>query len=1362
MPATVIDIGPSAHENEKAALAFLAQGLPSSAVVFTNPWLVEPSGAVYELDAIVVMPHSIYVVEVKGWRGHLSGELRDWYLPATRRSPLLLAHKTAQVLHTLLERISHDASRAWVQELVFLSEAASFQSSVPGVRKRVALRGDIHAVLNDAARVRELSNRTPGPADSNEVLDAVTKIVQGAPRQRPLTQVAGFTVIDRFDANERFREVLGEDTTGTRRVLRIYRQPWDVTEADRELMKKRATWEAGVLRSLARAPEDVCLPLVDPPVETDDGLVVPMEHFDGQTLPAWLASHGRGLDLKARVSLWLRIAGALAWTHKAGVIHRQLRPDLVLVKGEADPREPATPAYRITGFDLAKRHGYKTTIVWSDASVGRLEGAAPEVVQALSDATPASDQFSLGLVLALLLLRRPLVDSTLPIIERRHRMPHLRDLDPDMPQRLDDAVARMLERKAADRFPTLEEAMAHVRAAIDPDAAVPSRGLAPGARVGTDYIVEGRLGEGGLSDVYLVKHQLLGERCALKVARPTDVAERAIRCEFYALQGVTHAAVVRAHDLTKMVEDRITLRLDLVPGVTLSEAVKDRRLPEGDVAARRRLGEDLLSALDEFERIGLSHNDLKPDNLMVTPQGRLVLIDFSLARSPAVEAKMGTTPTFGGTYDWRDPSGEPSGHGTDRYAAAMCLFWLHAARHPFDSRVPEPGERPDFDAVELEPEALARFFEVALSPTPADRFRTARAMRDAYLAALGAPRQPERADAATMGQGDLATETRLAELGLPSRAVRALAAAQVQTVGDLLALGEDRLQRIPGLGRLVVRVTALLARARRQGLQVERPTETDAPPLFRPLAHDPAPLADLAVDVAIIDALRQAGLRTVGDVASRTRAALQAIPKIGPGTMTRLGQALVQRHERAEAVEPVDTLDGLWARATGRLDDAHRDVLERVFGVRGAPMTQTEAAHALGIDQPMVSTQKISALERLDTEVLAPVAGALDGYLDQEGGVLSLALACERLGRDLPTANIEPAGLVRLIASMDTRGFHVHEDLTGVGVALIARPWLDRPLLIRFAETAARVVAGWPPEPATAARQTLRMVLPDFEGDLIQLARSLLPAVCATAGGALFQPPVDAREALLYVLEGAREATTHETLAEELERVFVGVGPPLSPLHELPALLDGTPWKVDGVQIVRRGAASVETPSRKGDDPRDVLDLDATVDPRDRVRDVLREAGRRGSSFRLVVAPPEHHRVVARSLIDHLGATGVDLAGAWFTRHEGTLSADARAMRFPALRVATSKRLDQLLTELIRTHGAPGRTVVLHETGILEALGGLEQVRLLYDRVQGQAVGFWVIVIPGVILERRPLFNDRTPVWHQPGLVLPLTEPLRA
>ena len=62
MPAHVIKIGEPAHEDERAALKFLADGLPAGSTLFANPWLMQPNGAVYELDAIVVVDHGIFIV----------------------------------------------------------------------------------------------------------------------------------------------------------------------------------------------------------------------------------------------------------------------------------------------------------------------------------------------------------------------------------------------------------------------------------------------------------------------------------------------------------------------------------------------------------------------------------------------------------------------------------------------------------------------------------------------------------------------------------------------------------------------------------------------------------------------------------------------------------------------------------------------------------------------------------------------------------------------------------------------------------------------------------------------------------------------------------------------------------------------------------------------------------------------------------------------------------------------------------------------------------------------------------------------------------------------------------------------------
>ena len=350
---------------------------------------------------------------------------------------------------------------------------------------------------------------------------------------------------------------------------------------------------------------------------------------------------------------------------------------------------------------------------------------------------------------------------------------------------------------------------------------------------------------------------------------------------------------------------------------------------------------------------------------------------------------------------------------------------------------------------------------------------------------------------------------------------------------------------------------------------------------------------------------------------------------------------------------------------------------------------------------------------------------------------------------------------MRVLAELDTRAFRLHHSVGEDSVTVVTRTWVTRDLLSRFVQTAADLVRAWPPEPAPAARRTLKLVMPEFDGDPVVLLQRLLPSVCTTAGGALFQPPVTEAQAVQYVLVDARPPLTRADLQARVDHVFAGTAPAVPPLHRLPPLLDGTGWKVVGNDLVRAETAAPRPPAPPGDDIRALLSLDTTVEPRDRVRDVLRQAARQGSSFRLVVVPPARHREIGESLVTQLGATGIDLTDAWFQQHAATLATDARAARFAALKVATGKRMDALLSELVNRHGAPGRTVVVHNTGLLEALGGLEQVRLLYDRVQGQAAGFWVLVVPGLILDRQPRFNNRTPIWHQPGLVLPLDEPLR-
>jgi hypothetical protein len=111
MAAHFIPIGEPAHDAERQGLRFLVEGLPADYTVYGNAWLVERSGVIFELDAVVVAPHAIFIVEIKSYRGRIEGTDHDWYIPYPVPSPLKLNRLTAQALKSQLKRESYQAGQ---------------------------------------------------------------------------------------------------------------------------------------------------------------------------------------------------------------------------------------------------------------------------------------------------------------------------------------------------------------------------------------------------------------------------------------------------------------------------------------------------------------------------------------------------------------------------------------------------------------------------------------------------------------------------------------------------------------------------------------------------------------------------------------------------------------------------------------------------------------------------------------------------------------------------------------------------------------------------------------------------------------------------------------------------------------------------------------------------------------------------------------------------------------------------------------------------------------------------------------------------------------------------------------------------
>jgi hypothetical protein len=263
------------------------------------------------------------------------------------------------------------------------------------------------------------------------------------------------------------------------------------------------------------------------------------------------------------------------------------------------------------------------------------------------------------------------------------------------------------------------------------------------------------LGAGASGEVWRAWDPQLEREVALKLlqvdggaALPADLSP--LLDEGRALARVQHPNVVTVHGVETH-GGRVGLRLEFVRGTSLEQEILRRgALPPAEVA---RMGASLARALAAVHAAGLVHRDVKPANVVLEPQGRLVLTDFGLGQRRFAAGDDATRVT--GTPMFMSPerlAGAAATERDDLYGAGVTLWCALAGRHPFDARTlgalksavrggptePLSGLRPDL------PPALVRAVERAMAPEAASRFASANELADALEAASAAPRVAPR------------------------------------------------------------------------------------------------------------------------------------------------------------------------------------------------------------------------------------------------------------------------------------------------------------------------------------------------------------------------------------------------------------------------------------------------------------------------------------------------------------------------------------------------------------------------------------------------------------------------------------------
>src|SRR6266852_5824354 len=194
------------------------------------------------------------------------------------------------------------------------------------------------------------------------------------------------------------------------------------------------------------------------------------------------------------------------------------------------------------------------------------------------------------------------------------------------------------------------------------------------------------LGEGGMGTVYKAIDREVDHVVALKLIRPELAAHPAILARFkqelLTARQVTHRNVIRIHDLSE-VDGVKFITMEFVEGCDLRKLLVEKgKLPLEEAVEIIR---QVCLALDAAHSAGVIHRDLKPQNIMQDKQGRILVMDFGLARSLASEG-MTQTGALMGTIEYMSPEqamGKQLDARSDLFAVGLIFYELLTCNLPF-------------------------------------------------------------------------------------------------------------------------------------------------------------------------------------------------------------------------------------------------------------------------------------------------------------------------------------------------------------------------------------------------------------------------------------------------------------------------------------------------------------------------------------------------------------------------------------------------------------------------------------------------------------------------------------------------------
>ena len=285
--------------------------------------------------------------------------------------------------------------------------------------------------------------------------------------------------------------------------------------------------------------------------------------------------------------------------------------------------------------------------------------------------------------------------------------------------------------------------------------------VSPGQVLANRYKLTEHIAGGGMGDVWRGTDEVLDRTVAVKILLPALLAEpgfaQRFRDEARTMATISHPGVVNVYDYGT--DSGVTyLVMEYVEGDPLSRTLArvGRLTPARTMSLVAQAADALQAAHDK----GIVHRDVKPANLLVRPNGTLVLTDFGIARRQAAATHLTVAGSVLGTASYISPeqaSGQGATAASDIYSLGVVAYQCLAGRRPFEGDSPveialqhvekaPPPLPPDV------PQAARALVERCLSKQPSARYPSASALATAARAASGGQAPPPAETAGTRTQ----------------------------------------------------------------------------------------------------------------------------------------------------------------------------------------------------------------------------------------------------------------------------------------------------------------------------------------------------------------------------------------------------------------------------------------------------------------------------------------------------------------------------------------------------------------------------------------------------------------------------------